>query len=69
MEEYSKLISEKDKKVIEKYFKITGEIQMETKEEELAKMTKNKKYVGRKEILEANKKNGKWVIENPSFGY
>ena len=40
MEEYSKLISEKDKKVIEKYFKITGEIQMETKEEELAKMTK-----------------------------
>lgn len=69
MEEYSKLISEKDKKVIEKYFKITGEIQMETKEEELAKMTKNKKYVGRKEILEANRKNGKWVIESPNFGY
>ena len=42
---------------------------METKEEELAKMTKNKKYVGRKEILEANRKNGKWVIESPNFGY
>ncbi len=69
MEEYSKLISEKDEKAIEKYFKITGEIQMETKEEELAKMTKNGKYVGRKEILEANRKNGKWVIESPNFGY
>ena len=49
MEEYSKLISEKDEKAIEKYFKITGEIQMETKEEELAKMTKNEKYTGRME--------------------
>ena len=69
MEEYSKSISEKDEKAIEKYFKIMGEIQMEMMEEELAKMTKNGKYVGRKEILEANKKNGKWVIENPNFGY
>lgn len=42
---------------------------MKTKEEELAKMTKNGKYVGRKEILEANRKNEKWVIENPNFGY
>ena len=49
MEEYSKSISEKDEKAIEKYFKITGEIQMETKEEELAKMTKNEKYTGRME--------------------
>lgn len=69
MEEYSKLISEKDEKAIEKYFKIMGEIQMEMMEEELAKMTKNGKYVGRKEILEANRKNGKWVIESPNFGY
>jgi hypothetical protein len=69
MEGYSKLISEKDEKAIEKYFKITDEIQMKTKEEELAKMTKNEKYAGRKEILEANRKNGKWVIENPNFGY
>ena len=69
MEEYSKSISEKDEKAIEKYFKIMGEIQMEMMEEELAKMTKNGKYVGRKEILEANRKNGKWVIESPNFGY
>ena len=69
MEKYSKSISEKDEKAIEKYFKIMGEIQMEMMEEELAKMTKNGKYVGRKEILEANRKNGKWVIESPNFGY
>ena len=69
MEEYSKSISEKDEKAIEKYFKIMGEIQMEMMEEELVKMTKNVKYVGRKEILEANRKNGKWVIESPNFGY
>lgn len=69
MEEYSKSISEKDEKAIEKYFKIMGEIQMEMMEEELDKMTKNGKYVGRKEILEANRKNGKWVIESPNFGY
>ena len=69
MEEYSKSISEKDEKAIEKYFKIMGEIQMEMMEEELAKMTKNGKYVGRKGILEANRKNGKWVIESPNFGY
>ena len=46
MEEYSKLISEKDEKAI---VKIAGEIQMETKEEELAKMTRNEKYMGRME--------------------
>ena len=69
MEEYTKSISEKDEKAMKKYFKIMGEIQMEMMEEELAKMTKNGKYVGRKEILEANRKNGKWVIESPNFGY
>ena len=69
MEEYSKSISEKDEKAMKKYFKIMGEIQMEIMHEELARMTKNGKYVGRKEILEANRKNGKWVIENPNFGY
>lgn len=69
MEEYSKSISEKDEKAMKKYFKIMGEIQMEIMDEELARITKNGKYVGRKEILEANRKNGKWVIENPNFGY
>ena len=69
MEGYSKSISEKDEKAIEKYFKIMGEIQMEMMEEEMAKMMKNGKYIGRKEILEANRKNEKWVIENPNFGY
>ena len=69
IEEYSKSISEKDEKAMKKYFKIMSEIQMEMMEEELAKMTKNGKYVGRKEILEANRKNGKWVIESPNFGY
>ena len=69
IEEYSKSISEKDEKAMKKYFKIMSEIQMEMMDEELDKMTKNGKYVGRKEILEANKKNGKWVIENPNFGY
>lgn len=69
IEEYSKSISEKDEKAMKKYFKIISEIQMEMMDEELDKMTKNGKYVGRKEILEANKKNGKWIIENPSFGY
>lgn len=69
MEEYTKSISEKDEKAMKKYFKIMGEIQMEIMDEEMARMTKNGKYVGRKEILEANKKNGKWVIENPNFGY
>ncbi len=62
IEEYSKSISEKDEKAMKKYFKIMGEIQMEMMDEELDKMTKNGKYVGRKEILEANKKNGKWVV-------
>ena len=69
MEEYTKSISEKDEKAMKKYFKIMGEIQIEIMDEEFAKITKNGKYVGRKEILEANKKNGKWVIENPNFGY
>lgn len=69
MEEYSKSISEKDEKAMKKYFKIMGEIQMEIMDEELARMAKNGKYVGKKEILEANRKNGKWVIENPNFGY
>lgn len=69
MEEYQKSISQNDEKAIKKYFKIMGEIQIEIMDEEMAKMTKNGKYVGRKEILEANKKNGKWVIENPNFGY
>jgi len=69
IEEYSKSISEKDEKAMKKYFKIISEIQMEMMDEELDKMTKNGKYVGRKEILEANRKNGKWVIENPNFGY
>ena len=69
IEEYSKSISEKDEKTMKKYFKIMSEIQMEMMDEELDKMTKNGKYVGRKEILEANRKNGKWVIENPNFGY
>ena len=67
--EHHDAVSEKDEKAIEKYFKIMGEIQMEMMDEELDKMTKNGKYVGRKEILEANRKNGKWVIENPNFGY
>ena len=69
IEEYSKSISEKDEKTMKRYFKIMSEIQMEMMDEELDKMTKNGKYVGRKEILEANRKNGKWVIENPNFGY
>ena len=69
MEEYTKSISEKDEKAMKKYFKIMGEIQMEVMDEELAKMTKNGKYVGRKEILEANRKDGKWIIESPNFGY
>ena len=69
IEEYSKSISEKDEKAMKKYFKIISEIQMEMMDEELDKMTKNGKYVGRKEILEANRKNGKWIIENPNFGY
>ena len=69
IEEYSKSISEKDEKAMKKYFKIMSEIQMEMMDEELDKMTKNGQYVGRKEILEANRKNGKWVIENPNFGY
>ena len=69
MEEYQKSISQNDEKAIKKYFKIMGEIQIEIMDEEMAKMTKNGKYVGRKEILEANKKNEKWVIENPNFGY
>jgi hypothetical protein len=69
MEKYSNSISEKDEKAMKKFFEIMGEIQMEIMDEEFAKITKNGKYVGRKEILEANKKNGKWVIENPNFGY
>lgn len=69
MEEYSKSISENDEKVMKKYFKIVSEIQIEMMDQELERITKNGKYVGRKEILEANKKNGKWVIENPNFGY
>ena len=69
MEKYSKSISEKDEKEMKKYFKIMGEIQVEMMEEEMDKMMKNGKYVGRKEILEANRKNGKWIIENPNFGY
>ncbi len=69
MEEYSKLISENDEKAMKKYFKIVSEIQIEMMNQELERITKNGKYVGRKEILEANKKNGKWVIENPNFGY
>ena len=69
IEEYSKSISEKDEKAMKKYFKIMSEIQMEMMDEELDKMTKDGKYIGRKEILEANRKNGKWVIENPNFGY
>ena len=69
IEEYSKSISEKDEKAMKKYFKIMSEIQMEMMDEELDKMTKNGKYVGRKEILEANRKNDKWIIENPNFGY
>ena len=51
IEEYSKSISEKDEKAMKKYFKIMSEIQMEMMDEELDKMTKNGKYVGRKEIL------------------
>ena len=69
MEEYSKSISENDEKAMKKYFKIVSEIQIEMMDQELERITKNGKYVGRKEILEANKKNGKWVIENPNFGY
>lgn len=69
MEEYSKSISENDEKAMKKYFKIASEIQIEMMNQELERITKNGKYVGRKEILEANKKNGKWVIENPNFGY
>ena len=69
MEEYQKSISQNDEKAIKKYFKIMGEIQIEMMDQELERITKNGKYVGRKEILEANKKNGKWIIENPSFGY
>ena len=69
MEEYSKSISENDEKAMKKYFKIVSEIQIEMMNQELERITKNGKYVGRKEILEANKKNGKWIIENPSFGY
>nr|WP_314080239.1 hypothetical protein [uncultured Leptotrichia sp.] len=69
MEEYQKSISQNDEKAMKKYFKIMGEIQLEMMDQELAQITKNGKYVGRKEILEANKKNGKWVIENPNFGY
>ena len=57
------------KKAMKKYFKTIGEIQLEMMDQELERITKNGKYVGRKEILEANKKNGKWVIENPNFGY
>ena len=52
IEEYSKSISEKDEKAMKKYFKIMSEIQMEMIDEELDKMTKNGKYVGRKEILD-----------------
>ena len=69
MEEYQKSISQNDEKATEKYFKTIGEIQLEMMDQELERITKNGRYVGRKEILEANKKNGKWVIENPSFGY
>ena len=69
MEEYQKSISQNDEKAMKKYFKTIGEIQLEMMDQELERITKNGKYVGRKEILEANKKNGKWVIENPSFGY
>ena len=69
MEEYQKSISQNDEKAMKKYFKIMGEIQLEMMDQELAQITKNGKYVGRKEILEANKKNGKWVIENSNFGY
>ena len=69
MEEYQKSISKNDEKAMKKYFKTIGEIQLEMMDQELERITKNGKYVGRKEILEANKKNGKWVIENPSFGY
>ena len=69
MEEYQKSISQNDEKATEKYFKTIGEIQLEIMDQELERITKNGKYVGRKEILEANKKNGKWVIENPNFGY
>ena len=69
MEEYSKSISENDEKAMKKYFKIVSEIQIEMMNQELERITKNGKYVGRKEILEANKKNGKWVIESPNFGY
>ena len=58
-----------DEKAIKKYFKTIGEIQLEMMDQELERITNNGKYVGRKEILEANKKNGKWVIENPNFGY
>ena len=68
-EEYQKSLSHNDEKAIKKYFKTIGEIQLEMMDQELERITKNGKYVGRKEILEANKKNGKWVIENPSFGY
>ena len=69
MEEYQKSLSQNDEKAMKKYFKTIGEIQLEMMDQELERITKNGKYVGRKEILEANKKNGKWVIENPSFGY
>ena len=69
MEEYQKSISQNDEKAMKKYFKTIGEIQLEMMDQELERITKNGKYVGRKEILEANKKNGKWVIENPNFGY
>lgn len=69
MEEYQKSLSQNDEKAMKKYFKTIGEIQLEMMDQELERITKNGRYVGRKEILEANKKNGKWVIENPSFGY
>ncbi len=69
MEEYVKSISEEDEKALKQYFKLVSEIQMEIMDEELARITKNGKYIGRKEILEAKRKDGKWVIENPNFGY
>ena len=51
MEEYQKSISQNDEKTMKKYFKTIGEIQLEMMDQELERITKNGKYVGRKEIM------------------
>lgn len=67
LEDYEKKVPEGNEIAEQKYIKLLGDAQLIIAEKNMQSKAKEGKYVGTKLILQLNRKNGKWSVDDLKF--